>query len=735
MSISDRDSRGDRLPDAPEQAENPELTGLMYSAVHDAVCALAVEAAAVYLLKGDDDGHAAMIGGTSPTVFAVPECYTGPMRENLEYGAVFDIPVSPGDHTGPEFWPFSWRVTAAPLSSQGRRFGMFTVMRLASQKKIKSDHAERVWLGSRAMRLARDLSQLAERGIPVVPDVRPSLVPLYGKSLATQPSVSAWGIQKIPGSTGMTFTYQLRNLAHSLNRAITVDDVVTQAYEHLAVVFRGQAVMLSTENDGRTWVSGHRGLPSEFIKRVHGSSLKDNTPLAAVLRGHAMFFHDRSQLFMAYPEAPDDGYHAWALLPLRGGGKTVGACCLSFDNSRRFTDAEKTVLMLMADQLGSALERVFICEKQHALAESVQRSLLPRTLPALPSVVVSARYLPAAPESGVGGDWYDVMDLGTGKTGVVVGDVEGHDVRSSIVMGQVRSAILAYAAESHDPAAILDRMNSLLSRLDIDRMVTCCVAFLDPSDGTVEIALAGHPKPLIRGPDGLVTVLEADTGPPLGCEPTTGYRSYETRIRPDSLLFLFTDGLWDGQSPDVMTTAHALFTSASSGGGNRCPEVVADLLARQLPAVRKHSDDVVLLLAWYSGPGPDAVRVRRTAIRRHDLRGVGEARRFTRSTLREWNLQALSDITELLVTEVVTNGLVHADSDVDMRLSLYGGRLRVEVRDSDPHPPVPSAISVSPEEMARAEHGRGMVIVGELASAWGTAPNGLGKTVWMELET
>ncbi|MFE7323516.1 GAF domain-containing protein [Streptomyces sp. NPDC057565] len=502
MSISDRDSRGDRLPDAPEQAENSELTGLMYSAVHDAVCALAVEASAVYLLKGDDDGRAAMIGGTSPTVFAVPECYTGPTRANLEDGAVFDIPVSPGDHAGPEFWPFSWRVTAAPLSYQGRRFGMFTVMRLASQKKIKSDHAERVWLGSRAMRLARDLSQLAERGTPVVPDVRPSLVPLYGKSSATQPSVSAWGIQEIPGSTGMTFTYQL-NLAHSLNRAITVDDVVTQAYEHLAVVFRGQAVMLSTANDGRTWVSGHRGLPSEFIKRVHGSSLKDNTPLAAVLQGNAMFFHDRSQLFMAYPEAPDDGYHAWALLPLRGGGKTVGACCLSFDNSRRFTDAEKTVLMLMADQLGSALERVFICEKQHALAESVQRSLLPRTLPALPSVVVSARYLPAAPDSGVGGDWYDVMDLGTGKTGVVVGDVEGHDVRSA----------------------------------------------------------------------------------------------------------------------------------------------------------------------------------------------------------------------------------------VDMRLSLYGGRLRVEVRDSDPHPPVPSAISVSPEEMARAEHGRGMVIVGELASAWGTAPNGLGKTVWMELET
>jgi len=148
-------------------------------------------------------------------------------------------------------------------------------------------------------------------------------------------------------------------------------------------------------------------------------------------------------------------------------------------------------------------------------------------------------------------------------------------------------------------------------------------------------------------------------------------------------------------------------------------------------------DDLVLLLAHYEGGVAGASRrIEQMEIPRHDLRGVADARRFVRNCLEKWDSPQLTDAMEMITSEAVTNALIHADSDVGVRLREYDDHVRLEVRDSDAHPPLPSAMSVSDEdEKAQAEHGRGLVIVDSLATAWGSSPHGRGKTVWMELKS
>lgn len=148
----------------------------------------------------------------------------------------------------------------------------------------------------------------------------------------------------------------------------------------------------------------------------------------------------------------------------------------------------------MAGALGAAVERVELSTRQHEAAEYFQRRLLPPTLRELPRLSTTARYRPATVTSQVGGDWYDVIKAPGERVVLVVGDVEGHTIDSAALMGQVRTAVAAYATEGHRPAAVIDRTGRLLAELGTDLVVTCCVVTLDTADGTAEVALARPPR-------------------------------------------------------------------------------------------------------------------------------------------------------------------------------------------------------------------------------------------------
>ncbi|MEV6112991.1 ATP-binding SpoIIE family protein phosphatase [Streptomyces sp. NPDC052109] len=270
-------------------------------------------------------------------------------------------------------------------------------------------------------------------------------------------------------------------------------------------------------------------------------------------------------------------------------------------------------------------------------------------------------------------------------------------------------------------------------RLRKDLTVTCCVVSLDTVDGTAEVALAGHPPPLVGGPDGKIGVLEAPANVPLGVCPAGAYQGREHTLESGALLILYTNGLVGWDTADAEARSRALLGSGDQGSPLDL-EQLADAVISEVSAPWQRRDDAVLLLALYEGTrDQDEPRVGRLHIQRHDLRGVREARTFVHDRLASWGLDAMSDAMELVVSEIVTNALVHAGSDVDVRLRAFADHIRLEVRDSDTNPPVPSRMSLTEETNAEAEHGRGLLIVEALAEMWNSSPNGLGKTVSLNM--
>jgi serine phosphatase RsbU (regulator of sigma subunit)/anti-sigma regulatory factor (Ser/Thr protein kinase) len=714
----------------------------MIAAVREAVEELDAVTGIVYLVE--DDGKAlsaAVIGGSPPSIFTMPERLT----PDVPYASlaawrtgtvvVGEPTVRPEDEPLAGLVPFPFSVASAPVVTGGHRFGALTLIRSPSVEfALDEDQLER--LREIGTRLALGLAPLAERGIPIAPGPKPLLFPVFAGGPRPPPRSSAWGWPDVPGSAGLTFMYQVHKLTAALNEAMDTDDVVMAAQSRIMIPFGAEALVLNTVNDGRLWVVGHSGAFPETVRRLHGSSAESGTPAADALYGHdPMFFRNRADMLAAYPDAPDDGRQAWAFLPLRAGGRWLGVCCVGFAEAHTFDAQEQAVMMMMANLLGPALERARLSESEHKLAESLQKRLLPSMLSELPGLVTTARYLPARAKAGVGGDWYDTIALPGGRIGLVVGDVEGHSIESSIIMGQLRSALIAYAAEGHDPAAVLTQTGELLAKLDTELLATCCFVRLDVTDGVAEVALAGHPAPLVRRPGGHVDALEGAPGVPLGVHTAEPYRAFETTLPPGSLLLLYTDGLAGSRPHDTAASAQALLASDDEDAGHNL-EALADRLLATVSAPSDRRDDVVLLLVRYEGArlGPHR-RINRMEIQRHDMQGVKTARRFIRNSLRSWGLDALADDLELIASEVVTNALIHAGSEVDLRLREYPDHIRLEVRDSDTTPPVPSSISMSEEERPQAEHGRGLVIVEGLASVWGSSPSGRGKTVWLELPT
>ncbi|WP_240528573.1 SpoIIE family protein phosphatase [Streptomyces humi] len=414
-------------------------------------------------------------------------------------------------------------------------------------------------------------------------------------------------------------------------------------------------------------------------------------------------------------------------LPMAEAAPVVGVCCLSFDGPRVFPPEERAVLTMMAGRLGSAVQRIELSTGRRALVEGMQRRLLPAALADTPRLTTTARYRPAPTAGETGGDWYDVITMPDDRVVLVLGDVEGHTLESAAVMGQLRTAVAAYATEGHGPAAVLERTGRLLPRLGTELLATCCVMAVDTGTGAAEVALAGHPAPLARLPDGTVRRLSAPANVPLGVRVREPYGAREHTLPPGSVLVLYSDGLHVRDRDDVRERLDAVGAPADTG-----LEHLADRLLQDAPASR---DDAALLLARYEGT--DSGRSPRVAgmhLHRRDLRAVREARGFVRERLDDWGLADLSDDLTLITSELVTNALVHAGSDVDVRLRVTGDRLRLEVRDADTDPPVPAAYSLTEEGSARAEHGRGLYLVDALAHTWNTSPSGRGKTVWLEMD-
>ncbi|MFJ4696439.1 SpoIIE family protein phosphatase [Streptomyces sp. NPDC088766] len=391
---------------------------------------------------------------------------------------------------------------------------------------------------------------------------------------------------------------------------------------------------------------------------------------------------------------------------------------------------ESAVLVFAADVTdhAEAAERLRASERrQRETAVTLQRSLLPQELEEPDDLRIAATYHPGGTEAAVGGDWYDVITLGGGRTALVIGDVMGRGVRAAAVMGQLRTAVRAYARLDLPPHEILQLLDGLAMEIDANQIATCVYAIHDPNEGRLVYASAGHLPILVRDESGTVQRADEPTGPPLG---TGGWMhaSGSIPLGPGSTAVLYTDGLVERRNEDLDEGIAALERALAGATGS--PQVVCDRLVRSAGVTADHDDDVaVLVLQHPARTGPDGELFHNAAL---ELLGGVEAapraRAFASGVLTSWRFPAeLHDLGVLATSELVANSLQHGIPPMRLRLRRTDRRLIVEVTDGDDH--LPRRRRAEPAD----ESGRGIAIVATIASNWGSRriPGG-GKAVWCE---
>ncbi|MEU9012164.1 SpoIIE family protein phosphatase [Streptomyces sp. NPDC048479] len=388
------------------------------------------------------------------------------------------------------------------------------------------------------------------------------------------------------------------------------------------------------------------------------------------------------------------------------------------------------VLVFAADVTdhAEAAERLRASERRHReTAVTLQRSLLPQELEQPDDLCIAATYQPGGTDAAVGGDWYDVITLGAGRTALVIGDVMGRGVRAAAVMGQLRTAVRAYARLDLPPHEVLQLLDGLAAEIDASQIATCVYAVHDPNEGRLVYASAGHLPVLVRHEDGTVRRAEEPTGPPLG---TGGWlhTSGTIALPPGSSAVLYTDGLIERRGEDIDEGVAALERALSGATGT--PQVVCDRLIRSLGVTAEHDDDVAVLVVQHpTRTGPAAELFHNAAL---DLLGGVEAapraRAFASGVLASWRFSSeLHDLGVLAASELVANSLQHGTPPMRLRLRRTDRRLIIEVTDGDDH--LPRRRRAETED----EAGRGISIVATIASSWGSrrTPGG-GKAVWCE---
>ncbi|MFI6581297.1 SpoIIE family protein phosphatase [Embleya sp. NPDC050493] len=389
--------------------------------------------------------------------------------------------------------------------------------------------------------------------------------------------------------------YHVLQMAGALTEAVSVGEVCEVVADQILPAFGGRELAIYIVRDKRFFLALQTGYPENFLDPFEGVPLDASLPgVEALTRGVPIFFESAEELAAAYPGIPLDEMSAWAFLPLIASDRSVGSCILGFDRNHLFTPEERSVLTALSGLIAQALERARLYDAEFTLARGLQHALLPHRLPDLPDLEVVARYLPGTQGMEIGGDWYDVIDTGRG-VGLVIGDVEGHNVAAAGTMGQLRSAVRAFATGGQRPDEVVRCTNRLLADLDPGLFASCCYIELDPATGNAEAVRAGHPPPLLRGPDGRTRVLDVAGGTLLGVDPATEYPVTRVTLEPGSVLALYTDGLVEESGTDLDLGIDRMRASLSQAPDAGLAEL-ADRMLRDAGRLTERADDVAVLL-------------------------------------------------------------------------------------------------------------------------------------------
>ncbi|MFI1510311.1 SpoIIE family protein phosphatase [Streptomyces sp. NPDC020597] len=424
-----------------------------------------------------------------------------------------------------------------------------------------------------------------------------------------------------------------------------------------------------------------------------------------------------------------DGLTGRITVPLRARGALLGVVAFSrLDRPEAFTADDLILAEELTAKAAVAIDNARRYSRERTTALTLQRSLLPQGLPIQEAVEVASRYLPGGTGTEVGGDWFDVIPLSGARVALVVGDVVGHGLHASASMGRLRTAVRTLADVDLPPDELLTHLDDLVLHLASDLRpdshfqptgesgATCLYTVYDPVSRRLTLASAGHPLPLIISPDGARSPVPAHPGPPLGIGGLP-FEAAEFDVPEGSLLALYTDGLLESRDRDVdqriTELEHALNHSATS------LEALCDTVIDAMLPDRR-TDDAALLLARTHALAP-----------RHvadwdiepDTEQVPRARKFAVDQVDAWGLDEAAFVTELVVSELVTNAIRYGEPPIRLRL----------IRDTSLICEVSDASNTAPHlRRARAfdEGGRGLLLVAQLTQGWGTRHSSNGKTIW-----
>lgn len=393
-------------------------------------------------------------------------------------------------------------------------------------------------------------------------------------------------------------------LAIALTEAVTARQVSAVVTDELLPAFGGRQLAIYLLHERHLYLEWETGFPQGFLDRFDGVALDVRIPgVESLTSGRPIFFESMQRLAAAYPGIPIDAdVGARAFLPLIASGRPVGSCILGFDHPRGFSPEERTVLTALAGLIAQALQRAQRYDTEAALARGLQDALLPHQLPEVEFVDTAGRYLSGTQGMDIGGDWYDVIDTGRGLA-LVIGDVQGHGVAAAAIMGQLRSAVRAFALSGDDPQEVMTGTNRLLIDLDPGQFASCCYIVLDPVTGFTQAVRAGHPQPVLRHPDGTTEVMDLPGGVVLGVDPDATYPVTDLRLAPGAVLALFTDGLIEQSGTDIDVGIERVRGMVADVGSAPLGET-ADHVIREAKQAADRPDDIALLLAarWVDAP-------------------------------------------------------------------------------------------------------------------------------------
>ncbi|MFG2617600.1 SpoIIE family protein phosphatase [Streptomyces sp. NPDC048507] len=566
------------------------------------------------------------------------------------------------------------------------------------------------------------------------PDGRPYRVIGIIRDAAEDPGEPGADGERDEGRRRMTGVVERTTaiLAH----ARTVNDVTDvlkdpEALGHLGAV----SVMLGIVDGARIHLVAEGRLGS-YVPEIEYTRIDARFPMSEAVRNlRPVFIASRERFRRRYPELwpyiEPLAVRSGVYLPLIAQGRAVGALGLLYAREGDFTDEERNVLVALGSGIGQSLQRAILFEQEHDLAEGLQRAMLPRRIPDVPGARIAVRYRAARMGRDIGGDWYDVIPLGEGRVGVMIGDVEGHDTDAAAVMGQLRIVLRAYVLEGHTPGTAMARASAFLRELATERFATCTYAEVDLTTGALHLVRAGHLDPVVRRGDGSCHRLQVAGGLPLGLPPRdqpgtgSGYPVTSLELHPGDTLLLCTDGLIERHGADAESGMREFLAAAREGPAD--VEELADVLCDLVGDAGGGDDMALLLLRRRGTPAPRGGGPLSQRLTPGDPDGPAMARHLIRAAVAAWGARERADEIELAADELMTNALVHTDGGGTLSLRLTAqGRIRIQVED------LSSALPRRREADDWAVSGRGLLLVDRLADDWGVEPRGGGKSVWCE---